>query len=731
MKIVHAFVGDRSENNQLILLHPDGVRTSVPASYDYFVGSDRVKCRTWKQRKQLLDAETRPHLDGDLNPVRRYLADHPEIEIVPPRRALADIETDPRPGFERKHEMRILCWTIVAEDTGEMWTGVLNSEDDESESILLLEMWERLKPFTCITAYNGGDNWSDRMGFDFPVIRARSLRYWPELKWRWDRFLWQDHYKCYKRLKFEESGENKTSFSLDAVCQRELGEGKEDYDSRECYNDWRAGGERRSRMVRYNQKDVVLMRRLEQKTGMLALGHQVCASCGVLPDTTGLQPTTFVDQFLLRMGGHRPTKVWKPDYRKQKYEGGYVREPTGKGIVKDVFFLDANSLYPSIIQTLNASPDTKGELGSVSPMTGITFATDRVGLLPQACTILKERKAEFKTAYKKLPEGASEFITAKMLHDGYKAIVNSFYGVVGSEKSPWYDKDIARSITLTGQFFLKSIETEAEIAGLTPIVGDTDSLGVTDCTEKQVHGFIDHCNQTVFPRIVQNHRGIPGNMKIAFDKHFDRFLNGVKDDGTPAKKKYLGRFAGTGELSITGFEYKRGDASPLARKLQESVARKIMIDECEDPEDFPLLLIAARDKILYDELPLEEIVLSESLGKELEDYATVSPAVSAARILRERGSDVSRGTKIRYVVTNGSISPIRVIPAEDYVGQCDRWYLWENLVYPPTERLLAAAFPSHDWKQYANVRPAKVRENAERKYQAKLEAKGQIRIPET
>lgn len=728
LKIVNAYAGGREHGFQLVLVHPDGSTSYAPLSYDYFVGTGRIQCRTWKERKARLESETRPHLDGDLSPVRRYLADHPEVEIAKPRRAFLDIETDPRPGFERKHEMRILCWTIQAEDTGQMWTGVLQAEHDDDERTLLGGMWGVLKNFTCICAYNGGDSWSDRVGFDFPVCRARSLRYWPELRWRWDRFLWQDQYRCYKRLKLEESGEDKSSFTLEAVSRRELGEGKEEYDSRQCFADWQAGGARRERLVSYNRRDVELQRRIEQSSGTLELGHQVCATCGVLPDTTGLQPTTFVDGFLLRLGGHRPTKVWQEERKKKNYEGGYVREPTARGITKDVFFLDCNSLYPSIIQTLNASPETKGGDGSVSPMTGVTFDTSAPGLLPTACSVLKAQKSEYKAEYKKHPDGSPAFIQAKMVHDGFKAILNSFYGVVGSKDSPWFDKEIARSITLTGQFFLKSIEEEAELKGLRPVAGDTDALAVTDCTIEQVHAFIDHCNTTVFPKIVKNHRGIPGVMKIAFDKHFDRFINGVKDDGTPTKKKYLGRHASTGELAITGFEWKRGDASPLARQLQERVARKLMSDAQPDPEDYILTILELRDKVLHSTLSKEDIVVSEGIRQELDSYETVSPVITAARILQARGEDVSPGTKVAYVITDASVSPMKAIPACDFTGEYDKYHVWTSQVWPPTKRLLMAAFPGYDWAQYDSIRPPKEKLCAERRLQDKLEKKGQLRM---
>ena len=50
---------------------------------------------------------------------------------------------------------------------------------------------------------------------------------------------------------------------------------------------------------------------------------------------------------------------------------------------------------------------------------------------------------------------------------------------------------------------------------------------------------------------------------------------------------------------------------------------------------------------------------------------------------------------------------MKVIPADDYDGDCDRYHLWDTLVYPPSQRLLEGAFPDYDWAAFADVRPKK------------------------
>jgi hypothetical protein len=73
------------------------------------------------------------------------------------------------------------------------------------------------------------------------------------------------------------------------------------------------------------------------------------------------------------------------------------------------------------------------------------------------------------------------------------------------------------------------------------------------------------------------------------------------------------------------------------------------------------------------------------------------------------------GTRIEFIVQDGSVSPANIIPAEDFDGtNVDRYHVWENVVFPPTERLLAAAYPDHEWSSWGKVRPPKARGRSSR-----------------
>ena len=114
-------------------------------------------------------------------------------------------------------------------------------------------------------------------------------------------------------------------------------------------------------------------------------------------------------------------------------------------------------------------------------------------------------------------------------------------------------------------------------------------------------------------------------------------------------------------------------------------------------------------------MALADVVLSKYLTKPIGAYArrqkddgtdaAQSAHVEVARVLRDRGRDVGKGQRIEYVVVDGSVSPAAAVPAEDFDGTFDRFYLWEQLVWPPSRRVLEAAFPAFDWTPWDRVRP--------------------------
>lgn len=675
-----------------------------------------------------------PIFEGDVHPIRRWMTDA-VISVARPTRAYFDLETDSRVPFQKAREggARILSWAI-ADDAGNAWSDVLADDTDAAERKLIDAFFARARSYEQLLAWNGD-------GFDFPVLAGRVDR----LRVRADmrRWLWLDHLACYKRNhRDSDSGDDKTSLKLQDVAMAIVGEGKDEFDASKTWEEWEAGGERRERLRTYNVKDTALLPLIEKKTGYIELSWTLAEAAGVFPDSRGLHPITQVDAFMFRFGRERGVRFPTKEFREvtEQFAGAFVLKPTRKGIVRGVHVIDFRRQYPSAIITWNMSPETKLRTlranhsdptkACEAPTTKVAFRTDIEGMLPLALKKLIELRNQWDKKKAGLPPGTPEWEDAARRAAAYKAAINSFYGVMGSPFSRYFDREIAESVTQTCAWLIKATQHEAEKRGWSVIYIDTDSIFVVGCTTEEFRAFSKWCNEELYPRLVREQGCVENDVWVEYEKAFDRVV-------FCAAKKYVGRYEHykgkaareDSKPEIKGLEYKRGDSARLARALQERLVRLLVGDWAApyvaasvDPADYERAIIEARQHVLEGELTEREVVISKSLTKDLGDYKVKmkrdkTPAaqprhVTVAKEMQKRGSEIGAGSKIGFVVLDAASNPAVVIPAEDYEGECDRHYLWENLVWPPTERLMIAAFPEADWKRFAKTRPAKPRGGA-------------------
>jgi DNA polymerase elongation subunit (family B) len=702
------------------------------------------------------------HFEADVDPLRRFFTDT-GAKVQRPRRAYIDLETDSRLPFREKLKMRVLCWAMT-DDRLRTSCDVLDEWSDEAERYLLERFWEELGAYDQVCAWNGGEPFEDGDGFDFPVLIARSERVGVRnVDAR--RWLFTDQMVAFRRMNMHaaESGEEKRSMKLQNVAMATIDEGKQDFDAGKTYEAWAAGGARRRELVAYCVQDTELLPKIEKKTGYLDLFSTICEVCRLFPTTQSLNPTQQMDGFLLRLarerGQHLPSRAYHGgDAPQEQFKGAFVmkpktldptyraREGMANGIARDVHVADFASLYPSIMVSWNMSPDTKVSApvnGPIPPgtarcpKTGTSFSTTTVGLLALAIMELLRLRKHYSDLQASLPPGTPEWYDAMRRSMAYKVAANSFYGVLGNMYSRYFDRAIAEGVTQNGVWLIEQTIAAAEERGWKVVYGDTDSIFCTGCTKEQFAEFVAWCNKDLYPRIVAAQGCATNTIKLAYEKAFDRLV-------FTAGKRYIGSYShykgkpatAASKPEVKGLEYKRGDASLMAADLQRTVVDMILSGR-EDLEPYHRLLSETRQRILEDDIPLEEIVVSKSLQKSLgkwdkgagawketgESYkqklkndgspAALPPHVTVARILAARGQDVREGTRVDYVVVDADHpEPARrVIPAEDFAGEFDRHHVWESTVFPATWRLLEAAFPAAEahWKAWSRSRPVKQR----------------------
>lgn len=182
-----------------------------------------------------------------------------------------------------------------------------------------------------------------------------------------------DYYQLYRKFTFG----NQESYKLDYIAQIELGEKKIDYS--EYGNLLDLYKNNFQKFIEYNIHDCVLVERLDDKMKFLeqvmALAYD--AKVNYNDTMTTVRPwDVIIHNYLLDQG------IVIPQFKKQNdfdnLIGGYVKEPR-LGLSKWVVSFDLTSLYPSLIQQYNISPEKMIDKKTVKKM--IQEEKNRRGLI--------------------------------------------------------------------------------------------------------------------------------------------------------------------------------------------------------------------------------------------------------------------------------------------------------------------------------------------------------------
>lgn len=694
-------------------------------------------------------------LEADVNPLRRFLSDHGQVSIsTNPRIAWFDLETDSRCSFVdavEKGLARILCWSITALENGEaklVASGMLQADTDAAERALIEDFLVRCRDYDVLMAWSG-------QGFDFPVLekRADAVKARPGGSYpQWTRWCFLDCMEVFKKYHahVHESGEEKTSFKLNSIAQAVVGEGKKDFNAVRTWEAWAAGGEERQRLLEYNEQDSMLMPKIEARTGYVALHVAASAVTRCFPDSRSLMASQQGDGFLLRLGeihGHRwPTK--KHTEEAAHYAGAFVMEPSRTGVIENVHVADFASLYPSIIRSWNISPETVMWRLAQEPPEGVCrlpytemvkFSKARRGMFPLALDELVAQRAEYSKKQDVAEPGSPDWERYKRLSGAYKIVANSFYGIMGSAFSRFFDSNAAEAVTQTGAWLIKHVASASHGAGLEAFYGDTDSVFVSG--ESRIFSQVVADLNASWGGILDGFGCAQKNIKLEFEKSFSRLV-------LVSAKRYIGRFsvykgkpvAGL-KIEVKGLEYKRGDTVRLARIMQKGLIDLLLGDAVPTVAACKEFVDKWRARVFDGELSIDDIVISQSV-KSLDEYAerytsakcsgqgknkcayafsstAVGPDVATkcprcgksrnvatpqahvrvAKILAERGEEIRSGTRVEYLIVSPEDEKLEVMPARDEgaLEKIDRAYYWTSRIYPATARVLESVFPNESW----------------------------------
>ena len=452
------------------------------------------------------------------------------------------------------------------------------------------------------------------------------------------------------------------SFALDAVARELLGRGKHglgDRDKVAAIN--RLYREDRARLAAYNLEDARLASEIFDAARLTEFAMRRAELTGLAMDRSGGSVAAFDNLYLPRL--HRRARV-APDVgdtlSSTPSPGGYVLDSV-PGLYDNVLLLDFKSLYPSIIRTFRIDP-----LGLAAPgedpvpgFGGASFAREGA-ILPELIAELWAVRDEAKRS------------GDRPLSQAVKILMNSFYGVLGASGCRFSDPRLASSITRRGHEIIRTSRDLIEQRGRRVIYGDTDSLfvllgeGVAEHEVRSIGAELAATLNDWWREHLARGMRLTSYLEIEFETHFLRFLMPtVRGEQTGSKKRYAGLVRGAGgerEVVFKGLESVRTDWTPLARRFQRELYRRVFMDE--PYEDYVRETLEA---LLAGRLD-DELVYRKRLRRPLEEYrSNAPPHVQAARKLKRPGRSV------RYVITTNGPEPLAgEMPRPDYTHYRER-----------------------------------------------------------
>ena len=159
-----------------------------------------------------------------------------------------------------------------------------------------------------------------------------------------------DYLDLYKKNTYQELH----SYKLDFVGETEVQENKIPYTG-SLYDLYHNDFEK---FLAYNRQDTMLLVKIDRKKKFIELHNQLAHSISVDFNAT-MGSVAIIDQAIINEAHERGLIVFdKRGFRQEgKAAGAYVRDPI-TGLHKWVGACDINSLYPSVIRSLNMSPET-------------------------------------------------------------------------------------------------------------------------------------------------------------------------------------------------------------------------------------------------------------------------------------------------------------------------------------------------------------------------------------
>jgi DNA polymerase elongation subunit (family B) len=164
-----------------------------------------------------------------------------------------------------------------------------------------------------------------------------------------------------------------------------------------------------------------------------------------------------------------------------------------------------------------------------------------------------------------------------------------------------------------------------------------------------------------------------------------------------AKKKYA-LLSENGKMKIRGFETVRRDWCNLAREMQDEILDMILNQG--NAEHALKKVIATIQYLKNRKISKEKLAIRTQLKKPISEYVSISPHVTIAKKMLERGMPVDVGMLMEFYIAEGSGKKGERIRERaklmDEKGEYDVDYYLNHQIIPAVENIFAVFGISSD-----------------------------------
>ncbi|KZN23261.1 DNA polymerase I [Haladaptatus sp. R4] len=322
--------------------------------------------------------------------------------------------------------------------------------------------------------------------------------------------------------------------------------------------------------------------------------------------------------------------------------GGFTFAPD-VGLHENVHELDFSSLYPNIIVTRNVSPEKircECHAGREDvPGIGYSICDER-GYLPDVLEPLIEDREGIKAEICGTENDDRRDELAGQ-SSAIKWILVSCFGYQGFSNAKFGRIECHEAINAFAREILLETKAVLEANGWRIVHGIVDSVWVTPI-EGEERTPLSELATRISAQV---------EIRLEHEAHYDwiAFVP-LRDSDAGALTKYFGKVAGEDEYKYRGIECRQRSTPSYIDEAQKALIRAV--DEHRDPEAVCEELRSWIDRLERGAVDPSELVITNRVSKNREEYTQSTRSVAALERAAELGLARSPGQSVSYVVVD-------------------------------------------------------------------------------